>query len=294
MESDYIEKTEKIQILSEMVIPGQPPLTWSTPASIGVGPMAVLLTIAPIRCIERAVKIYPVCRPKEGVNESHPKKETEMIVIGMDLSGPGNTADTAVTVFRKHGRELRLSTALNGAEDKDIAALAASLDPEEDVVAGIDAPLSYNPGGGDRPGDAGLRKTLCAAGMHPGSVMTPTMTRMVYLTLRGMAVARLLHQANDRIRIAEVHPGGTLTLRGAALEDVKAFKKSPDARHRLLEWLNSRGLKGVAGGGKRPDRVSDHYVAACGAALGAWKWFSGEPAWIHPASPPFHPFDYTC
>ncbi|HCY86883.1 MAG TPA: DUF429 domain-containing protein, partial [Desulfobacteraceae bacterium] len=197
-----------------------------------------------------------------------------MIVIGVDLSGPVNTQDTAVAVFKASEKRLVRDDVLNGANDHDIEALFRSFKGQANILVGIDAPLSYNPGGGDRPGDASLRQTLRAAGMLPGSVMTPTMTRMVYLTLRGMAVARLVLQICPVARIVEVHPGGAMVLRGAWVDGVRAIKKSSDVRKRLLTWLGEQGLVGV----DSEDDPSDHYVSACAAALGAWKWHLGEPA----------------
>ncbi|MCG8614845.1 MAG: DUF429 domain-containing protein [Desulfobacterales bacterium] len=213
-----------------------------------------------------------------------------MIIMGMDLSGPSNTEDTAVVVFGSSKKGLERETVLNSATDQDIVTLLNAYHDHPSVVAGIDAPLSYNPGGGDRPGDAGLRKTLTAAGMLPGSVMTPTMTRMVYLTLRGMGVARLIQQCCPDAALAEVHPGGAMALRGASVADVRSFKKSPGARTRLLAWMEAQGIGGAAS----EENPSDHYVAACAAALGAWGWHRGNPAWQLRAKPPIHPFDYVC
>ena len=78
-------------------------------------------------------------------------------VIGIDLSGPCNAADTAVAAFRANGRRLVLQERLVGADDAAIAALIARTRPDADLVVGLDAPLSYNDGGGDRPADRLLR-----------------------------------------------------------------------------------------------------------------------------------------
>ena len=158
------------------------------------------------------------------------------------------------------------------------------------MIAGIDAPLSYNIGGGDRPADAALRKKIIAAGLRPGSVMVPTMTRMVYLTLRGMAVARLLRAAHEKTAVVEVHPGAAMVLRGAPVDDVAAFKFDSKCRLNLLAWLEGQGLRNVAA----VQEPTDHYVAACGAALAAWKWHINETKWLHRAVLPFHPFDFAC
>lgn len=214
-----------------------------------------------------------------------------MFVVGIDLAGPGNAENTAVVAFRQQGDALQLAETLLGADDKAILEGFLRWNAGSKVVAGLDAPLSYNAGGGDRPGDARLRKAGIAAGLRPGSVMTPLFNRMVYLTLRGIAVARLLQSLTPNPpAIVEVHPGVTLALRGAPITDVLALKQSSDARQRLLVWLEQQGLQGAS----RLEGANDHCVMACAAALAAWKWASGQAVWIKRAIPPFHPFDFAC
>jgi len=99
-----------------------------------------------------------------------------MDVIGIDLAGPCNAADTAVAAFRANGRSLVLQERLVGADDATIAALIARARPDANLVVGLDAPLSYNDGGGDRPADRLLRARAVAAGLLPGSIMPPTLT----------------------------------------------------------------------------------------------------------------------
>ncbi len=74
------------------------------------------------------------------------------------------------------------------------------------------------------------------------------------------------------------------------MEDVRGFAKKMECRISLLSWLESQGLKGL----RNTPAPSDHHVAAIAAALSAWKWSRGIPAWIEPANPPFHPYDYAC
>ena len=212
------------------------------------------------------------------------------IIIGIDLSGPRNIADTALAVFAQHGEKLSFVRAMHGASDQDIFQLISNLGEESRLVLGIDAPLSYNPGGGDRPGDADLRRTASAIGRV--GVMPPTFNRMVYLTLRGIALTRAIETLRARMDlwIVEVHPGASMLLRGAPSADVATFKTDPAARLRLLGWLATMGLIGVP----RDDEPTDHFVAACGAALAAWKWSIGQPTWCHPARPPEHPYDFAC
>jgi predicted nuclease with RNAse H fold len=207
-------------------------------------------------------------------------------VLGLDLAGPANAGDTAAALCRTVDGRLELVTSVRGLTDADIAAL---LPPDGDLVAGLDAPLSYQPGGGDRAGDRELRARLRALGLPGGTVMAPTMTRMAYLTLRGIAVARLITGLRPAARIVEVHPAGALAMRGAPIADVREMKRSSGARGRLIAWLDRRltgpGLAGDAG---------DHEVAAAAAALAAWDWSRGRPAWSQAAEPPHHPFAYAC
>lgn len=214
-----------------------------------------------------------------------------MFFIGIDLSGPSNNRDTVLAAFRADTRKNLLPHGcLQGVDDIDIIDFIKSLGSDAGAVIGLDAPLSYNIGGGDRPGDRELRKRIIAAGLHPGSVMVPTMTRMVYLTLRGISLVRLLLSINEKIRIVEVHPGGAMALRGAPIADVIGFKQSMKSRRNLLKWLGKQGLHQDAAI-KNPN---DHYVAACAGALAAWKWSMNEASWLQAAEPPFHPFDFAC
>lgn len=214
-----------------------------------------------------------------------------MIVCGIDLSGPTNTRDTAVASFRIHdGQALRIDAALGAGDEALLAHVRGLLAVDGRVVVALDAPLSYNPGGGDRAADRDLRAHLSAAGLRAATVMPPTMTRMVYLTLRGMGVARLLATLAPAPQILEVHPAGALALHGASPVDVLALKRDRAARQRLLAWLEGQGMQGAAEG----PADSDHLVAAQAAALAAWRWAEGRPAWVAPAQPPLHPFDYAC
>ena len=209
-------------------------------------------------------------------------------VVGIDLSGPSNTTDTVLTVFNRGRMGIRYCGEILAATDGGIRAEIARRAVAGDVVVGIDAPLSYHPGGGDRPGDRDLRTRTIAAGMHPGSVMVPTMNRMVYLTLRGIVIARDL-AAIPGVRVVEVHPGAACALRGAPTADVRAFSRNREARARLVEWMAKQGLSDLP-----TDPLSSHHVAACAAALAAWQWAEGRSVWLHQARPPDAPFDFAC
>ncbi len=214
-----------------------------------------------------------------------------MLVAGIDLSGPANAADTCLAIFTEKGKSLNFLDRLQGADDQAIFQAISSTDAGDRVVIGIDAPLSYNPAGGDRPSDAALRNLVLGKGGGVG-VMTPTMTRMVYLTLRGISLARTLETLRPGLdlRIMEIHPGACMLLRGAPAADVRAFKRNPPARRHLLHWMETQGLKHLP----QDRNLPDHFVAACAAALGAWQWSLGRPVWIHPAQPPVHPYDFAC
>jgi predicted nuclease with RNAse H fold len=214
-----------------------------------------------------------------------------MKVVGIDLSGPRNIADTFVTVFEGTQDKLHLAEAIEGADDQKILVTITGLGVGELVVIGMDAPLSFNPGGGDRRSDQELRRQVSLKGGGVG-VMTPTMTRMVYLTLHGMALARLLETLKPDLdlRIVEVHPGACMLLRGAAAGDVEDLKRKDQARLNLLDWLEAQGLDGLP----RSKNVADHFVASCAAALAAWQWTLGNAVWEYPAETPHHPYAFVC
>jgi predicted nuclease with RNAse H fold len=214
-----------------------------------------------------------------------------MRVIGIDLSGPRNFADTCLVSFEERAEEIQLVDVHEGADDNQILEVVSSLGPKEQIAIGIDAPLSYNPGGGERPSDSELRRLVHAQGEQVG-IMSPTMIRMVYLTLRGLQLTRLLERFKPQydLRIVEVHPGACMLLRGADPGDVHAFKINLLARGRLLDWLGTKGLYGIY----RPEPMTDHYVAACAAALAAWQWNLGKPIWRFAADLPHHPYDFAC
>ena len=214
-----------------------------------------------------------------------------MRIVGIDLSGPRNFADTCLVSFEEHEGEIHLTDVREGTDDNQILEAISSIGDHEQIIIGIDAPLSYNQKGGDRQSDSELRQLVLARGGGAG-IMSPTMIRMVYLTLRGLQLTRLLESRKPRIdlRIVEVHPGACMILRGANPDDVRNFKRNFVAREHLLDWLERKGLKGIT----RPEMATDHYVAACGAALGTWHWSMGRSVWCFKSQPPHHPYDFAC
>src|SRR5262245_38520860 len=67
-----------------------------------------------------------------------------MKIIGIDLSGPRNFADTCLVSFEERGDEIHLVEVREGANDDQILEAVSSVDTKERIVIGIDAPLSYN------------------------------------------------------------------------------------------------------------------------------------------------------
>ncbi len=217
--------------------------------------------------------------------------------MGIDLSGPSNARGSCAVVLRGGKNSARFVEQLPVASDVEILDLVTRLACQAPVVVGLDAPLSYQPGGGLRLRDRSLRERIVVGGMRHGSVMPPTFNRMAYLTLRGLGVARLLGTLEPlepldpvQVRVIEVHPGATFCLRGAPLAAVLDFKKKRSVnRPVLLEWLATQGIA------KLPcSEPSDHFVAAAGAALAAWEWSRGRSVWLAAPEPPFHPFAFAC
>lgn len=219
-----------------------------------------------------------------------------MRVIGIDLSGPSNHKDTVLTVFKRQAGQLTFIKLLSYISDMDILNEIKYQSQIDEVVIGIDAPLSYQDGGGDRPGDKQLRQFIVTLGMKPGSIMAPTLNRMVYLTLRGIKLTREIENLETRnsVSVVEVHPGAIIGSRllSEDLNYVLTYKQDVTARMFIRNWFKEQNLTNL------PDVVQEesHSIDACAAALGAWHWKdeSLEPKWLYPANPPLHPFDYSC
>lgn len=219
-----------------------------------------------------------------------------MRVIGIDLSGPSNHKDTFLSVFEKEGDELSFVKCNGNLSDEDILNEITVQAQADEVVIGIDAPLSYEDGGGDRKSDRELRKFIVNLGMKSGSIMPPTLTKMVYLTLRGIRLSREITNIVTifPVSIVEVHPGAVMGSRvfPQELPFVLTYKQEIAARNFLLNWLTQQGLKGI------PALIANetHSIDACAAALGAWHWMDPAyfPKWVFPADPPLHPFEYCC
>jgi predicted nuclease with RNAse H fold len=189
-----------------------------------------------------------------------------------------------MAIFKKEGNVLVLQNlTINNSDRKIIETIGALSSCGEEVIVGLDAPLSYQDGGGDRPSDKEIRNAIRAAGFYHGSIMPPTFHRMVYLTLRGIGLSRSLQKLNASI--VEVHPGAALGLR-LKEEDrnlALTYKKNNESRLHLIPYFDQWGVKGITA--EAID--TSHGLDACAAALAAWHW--GDPDYMPklnvPASP---------
>jgi predicted nuclease with RNAse H fold len=219
-----------------------------------------------------------------------------MKIIGIDLSGPANHKDTVMTIFQVKEDRLIYEDSIIGASDEMLLKAIYEAASTDEVVVGIDAPLSYQDGGGDRPQDKSIRNVLKEHGLSGSSIMPPTLTRMVYLTLRGIALTRTIMASNHSsiIKIVEVHPGAAIGTRigKEKLQLAREYKKDIDSRIAILNWFEEIGLKGI------PTDFSEtsHQVDACGAALAAWHWVdpTKQPTWQWKTTNPNHPFELCC
>lgn len=226
-------------------------------------------------------------------------------VIGIDLAGPTNAADTvAICVEIGEKTKPKYVDHQIGILDDAILAFVEQYwpdqlsDPSGRLIVGLDAPLSYALGGGSRPADTAMRQTAIAAGLPAGTVMAPTFTKMAYLTLRGLAVSRLLEnlarqkgssQKQPMLEIIEVHPTTALALRKAPIESLREMKRQDAARLEVFHWLKQTQIRGL------PEAMSeaDHCIAACGAALAAVGYARGAAKVEHAAELPFHPYPFV-
>ncbi len=212
-------------------------------------------------------------------------------VCGVDLSGPANPAGTALVWCACGTTCLTYRGTIWPASDADVLDQITVLARSGPLAVGIDAPLSYEDGGGMRSCDRELARTLKANGSGFVGVMSPTLSRMVYVTLRGIGLARAMQGLNgSMIRIAEVHPGATMALRGAPEGGLRSYKKATRPAADLCQWLVQQGLRGLSGS----EWKTSHEVDAAAAALATWKWLRQESVWLAPAQPPARPYDFAC
>ena len=219
-----------------------------------------------------------------------------MRIIGIDLSGPSNHKDTVLTVFERQENRLKFVRWKNNISDLEILNEITEQCQLGEVVVGMDAPLSYEDGGGDRQGDRELRKFIVGLGMKPGSIMPPTLNRMVYLTLRGIRLSREIEAlyVPNPVSIVEVHPGAVIGSRLSKNDfaNVLTYKQDLSVRRFIWNWFGQQNVIELPVLCEEPS----HWIDACAAALGAWHWKDPlfKPSWLYPANPPLHPYDYCC
>ncbi|REJ10440.1 DUF429 domain-containing protein [Halobacillus trueperi] len=217
-----------------------------------------------------------------------------MQYIGIDLSGPSNTKDTVLVHFQKQKGKLSYKKHETPMNDHALITYIESLANKDSVTIGVDAPLSYEDGGGDRESDRSLRAFVTKLGMKGASIMPPTMMRMVYLSLRGIRFTREIERLSTKyeVHIVEVHPGAALGARMETIDDVLHYKQDLTIRKRIRRWFETHQLLDI------PEVMAQesHTIDACAAALAAWHWQdpNHEPAWLYKASLPLHPYDFCC
>ena len=214
------------------------------------------------------------------------------IFLGIDLSGPVNIIDTAISWFKYDylNEQLVLINYKIGADDNFIFNIVKDLSRNNNLLIAIDAPLSYNIKGGDRKSDQSLRKFLKERDFKTSSVMTPTMTRMSYLTLRGISITRILETLNNKPKIIEVHPFISLLINGANKVDIDNVKKNTKAKKNILTFLKKRQISDL------PTIASknDHFLSSIIAARIVYLYSKNQYQWISKRKFPFHPYDFVC
>jgi uncharacterized protein len=213
-------------------------------------------------------------------------------IVGVDLSGPAGPEKTSVAVFTVARDCLHFTPFECNGSDADILDLVSRLLLAGPVLVGLDAPLSYQPGGGLRERDQSLREELVMRG-HPQNRVIPPLAppRMVYLTLRGYGVSRLLATLPAAlVEVVEVHPTASLALRNAPMADVQRVENDQASRTKVQAWFELQGLAGVM----LEPACTNHFVAACSAALAAWRSVRGEAVWRAEPEPPLHPYSFVC
>lgn len=217
-----------------------------------------------------------------------------MHLVGIALTGPGDPRRTALVKFRAQDEALEVAGRLLQASDPDIRAHVRGLADRSPVAVGLDAPLSYDLERGRRPCDEALDRDLREAGFDVAAAPAAAVPAEDRRALRGFGVARLLAglEAPHPVWMVEVRHEGVLALRGAPLEALRGMEVSRASRAALLAWMESDGgLAGLAGRGLADTPAG---VAACAAALGAWRWTQGRSVWLQEARPPYHPYDLAC
>lgn len=191
------------------------------------------------------------------------------ICLGIDLSGPSNAQYTSLCLFSDS-----TITLYNNCNDQKITEILQQLPSDQAVFIAVDAPLSYQDGGGFRDIDRALRQHLNQQGFKKIGVMAPTMTRMAYLTLRGLRLKEVCREF-VQVQLFETHPGAALVCSGINYELVQKIKNEPQAIQRITKQLAARLPKNIT----LPKMASDHDLMALSAMLSAYNLSRNLPNW---------------
>ena len=209
-------------------------------------------------------------------------------LFGIDLSGPSNTADTVIVHAVRDKNRLAFVQYQSDLDDTELVEWIYKEAGENPGTIAVDAPLSYQPGGGLRESDRQLRRFVKEQNIYAG-IMPPTLTRMVYITLRGMNIARIVQSTRPEMTVLENHPGTTLQLHGMPRKLVQSMKKDPEARANMVEFLRAE-IDDL------PVNLAqtDHALAACGCILAADDYIRGKCAWTYDHQTLQHPYRFVC
>jgi predicted nuclease with RNAse H fold len=156
------------------------------------------------------------------------------VYIGIDLSGPANAKETAMSIWQDGKLTIQ-----SDCDDEFILKTIEAFIPDRTVFVALDAPLSYQMHGGFRDVDRALRAHLNQHGFTKIGVMAPTMTKMAYLTLRGIRLWSLLKDLNH-VSVFETHPGAALVVSGLDYDLVTQVKTSQTARNQIQQALSEQ------------------------------------------------------
>ena len=188
------------------------------------------------------------------------------LYVGIDLAGPANFADTCVAIEWQGKVNIHC-----GCSDMDIVQILAPYLGKAAVFIALDAPLTYQEGGGYRDVDRALRQHLNQNGFPKIGVMAPTMTKMVYLTVRGLRLKELLG-ALPQTSLFETHPGASLLFSGADYDTVCTIKSDPQALATITRFLKQQ----IA---FEQPITQDHQAMAIAALLSAKRAALGQTYW---------------
>ena len=188
------------------------------------------------------------------------------LYVGIDLAGPANFADTCMAIEWQGQFNIHC-----GCSDTDILEILAPYLGKTPVFIALDAPLTYQEGGGYRDVDRALRHHLNQQGFAKIGVMAPTMTKMVYLTLRGLRLKERF-SAIPQTTFFETHPGAALVLSGANYDTVCNIKASPQALATITDFLKQYLAFAHP-------ITQDHQAMAIAAMLSAKRAALGESLW---------------